>query len=94
MTPRRTGAAGVAALAAALAAAAIPVVLPAGTAHADVCAGAGRRVHVSGCANIADAVAPYAPAPEAYAPLPGDPPPNVYGCVGWNGRWVSANQCN
>lgn len=76
------------------------VLMPAGTANADVCASAGRRITVGGCANIADAVAPYAPAPSAYAPLPEDQPPppppapNVRGCVGYNGRFVSANGCN
>ena len=47
-------------------------------------------------ANIADAVAPYAPPPAYYAPMPYDPPPppNVAGCVSYNGRWVNANGCN
>ena len=47
---------------------------PAGVARADVCVNAGRRVSVSGCTNVADAVAPYAPPPAAYAPLPEDYP--------------------
>lgn len=70
-----------------------------GTASADVCASAGRRISVGGCVNVADAVAPYAPPPGYYAPLPEDapppppPPPPVSGCVGWNGRWVNANGC-
>lgn len=71
---------------------------PAGTANADVCASAGRRISVGGCVNIADAVAPYVPPPAYYAPLPEDPPPppgsNVSGCIGYNGRWVSAGGCN
>ena len=69
---------------------------PAGVAKADVCASAGRRVSVSGCANIADAVAPYVPPPAYYAPMPDDPPPPpaVNGCVSYNGRWVSAGGCN
>ncbi|TDK90079.1 hypothetical protein [Mycolicibacterium mucogenicum] len=86
-------------IAAALAAAAVPgliAVVPAGTAAADVCFGAGRRITVSGCTDFG-AVAPYAPPPAYYAPLPEDmpppPPPPVQGCVGWNGRWVSANTC-
>jgi hypothetical protein len=89
-------------IAAALAAAAVPgliAVVPAGTAAADVCFGAGRRITVSGCTDFG-AVAPYAPPPAYYAPLPEDmppppppPPPVVQGCVGWNGRWVSANTC-
>ena len=67
-----------------------------GVANADVCASAGRRVSVSGCANIADAVAPYVPPPAYYAPMPYDPPPpaNVTGCVSYNGRWVNAAGCN
>ena len=71
------------------------VIAPAGAAKADVCASAGRRVSVSGCANVADAVAPYVPPPAYYAPLPDDPPPppNVSGCVSNNGRWVSAGGC-
>lgn len=72
---------------------------PAGTAGADVCASAGRRISVGGCVNIADAVAPYVPPPAYYAPLPEDPPPpppgsNVSGCVAYNGRWVNAGGCN
>lgn len=75
---------------------AIVIVQPADTANADVCASAGRRITVSGCANIADAVAPYVPPPAYYAPLPEDPPPppNVSGCVSYNGRWVNASGCN
>jgi hypothetical protein len=67
-----------------------------GIARADVCASAGRRVSVSGCANISDAVAPYVAPPAYYAPLPDDPPPppNVSGCVSYNGRYVSASGCS
>ena len=67
-----------------------------GVANADVCASAGRRISVGGCANIADAVAPYVPPPAYYAPMPYDPPPppNVTGCVSYNGRWVNAGGCN
>ena len=83
-----------------LAVAAIPgailIIQPTGSANADVCASAGRRIQVSGCANIADAVAPYVPPPAYYAPMPYDPPPppNVTGCVSYNGRWVNAAGCN
>lgn len=67
----------------------IVVVTPPGTATADVCAGVGRRVHVSGCTDLT-------PPPAYYAPLPEDlpPPPPVSTCVGYNGRWVSANNCH
>jgi len=41
--------------------AAVVVFQPNGEAKADVCADVGRRVSVSGCANIADVVAPYVP---------------------------------
>ena len=75
---------------------AIVTIQGSGVATADVCASAGRRVSVSGCANIADAVAPYVPPPAYYAPMPQDPPPpaNVTGCVSYNGRWVNAAGCN
>ena len=77
--------------------AAILTTAPTGIAHADVCAsGGGPRVQVSGCANIADAVAPYVPPPAYYAPMPYDPPPppNVNACVSYNGRRVNAAACN
>ena len=83
-----------------LALAAVPgaiVMLPApGVANADVCANVGRRISVSGCANLADPIAPYVPPPAYYAPMPSDPPPppNVNACVGYNGRWVNASRCN
>ena len=50
----------------------------------------------SGCANVADVVAPYVPPPAYYAPLPEDPPPppNINGCASYNGRWVNASGCN
>jgi len=74
--------------------AAIVTIVPSGSANADVCASAGRRISVSGCANLSDVMAPYVVQPDAYAPLPGDLTPNVTGCVGYNGRWVSAGGCN
>jgi len=73
--------------------AAIVTIAPAGEANADVCASAGRRVSVSGCANLSDVMAPYVVEPNVYAPLPNDPAPAVNACVGYNGRWVSANTC-
>jgi hypothetical protein len=70
-------------------------------ANADVCASAGRRIQVSGCANLADVMAPYVPPPAYYAPMPEDyyappppPPPPVSGCIGYNGRRVSVSGCN
>ena len=73
--------------------AAIITIAPGAEANADVCASAGRRVSVSGCANLSDVMAPYVVQPNVYAPLPEDPAPNVNACVGYNGRWVSANTC-
>jgi len=73
--------------------AAIITIGPAGQAHADVCASAGRRVSVGGCVDIAGAIAQYAPPPAEYAPLPEDFTPNASACVGYNGRWVDANTC-
>jgi len=71
-------------------------------AEADVCASVGRRVSVSGCGSIADAVAPYVPPPAYYAPLPEDyaapppppppPPPNINVCANF-GRRISVSGC-
>ena len=47
----------------------------AGQAEASVCVNAGRRVSVSGCANVADAIQRYVPPPADYAPMPEAPPP-------------------
>ena len=52
----------------------MPSCSPPGVANADVCAGFGRRVSVSGCTNVADTVNTFAPPPDAYAPLPQDFP--------------------
>ena len=93
-TARTWVAATVAVLGLATVPAAIITIAPSGDANADVCASAGRRIEVSGCANLSDVMAPYVVQPDAYAPLPGDPLPNVTGCVGYNGRWVSAGCCN
>ena len=79
--------------AAVVALAAVPAVLvtiqPSGTANADVCASVGRRVSVSGCANMSDVMAPYVLPQDAYAPIT----PNASACVCWNGRWINANSC-
>ncbi|MCV7074524.1 hypothetical protein [Mycobacterium szulgai] len=77
---------------------ALAVLQPAGVARADVCVSAGRRISVSGCTDVADAVAPYAPPPSEYAPLPEDypppppPPPNVNVCANV-GRRVTVSGC-
>jgi hypothetical protein len=73
---------------------------PPGAANADVCVNAGRRVSVSGCANLADVMAPYVPPPSYYAPMPEDyppppppPPPYVNVCGSVGGRHVSVSGC-
>ncbi|CAN5509782.1 hypothetical protein BH09ACT8_BH09ACT8_16910 [soil metagenome] len=80
---------------------AILTIAPTGVASADVCASAGRRVQVSGCASLADVMAPYVPPPAYYAPIPEyvpppppPPPPPVTGCVGYNGRRINVSGCN
>ena len=67
----------------------VTTIQPSGTALADVCASAGRRVTVSGCASLSDVMAPYVVPTDAYAPIT----PNATACVGWNGRWVNASGC-
>ena len=79
-------------------------VTPAPSASADVCGSVGgRRVSVSGCGNVADAVAPWVAPPGVYAPLPEDyvappppppppPPPNVNVCANF-GRRISVSGC-
>jgi hypothetical protein len=76
------------------------VTVHSGVAAADVCVNAGRRVSVSGCANLSDVMAPYVPPPAYYAPLPEDyppppppPPPYVNACASVNGRHVSVGGC-
>jgi hypothetical protein len=86
---RRCAAGTAAVLALAGAPAVILTIVGSGTAAADVCASAGRRVTVSGCANLSDVMAPYVVPQDAYAPIT----PNASACVGWNGRWVNANGC-
>lgn len=89
MAFRRWGGAVAAAAALAGVPFAVTTVAPSGEAQADVCASAGRRVTVSGCANLSDVMAPYVVPPDAYAPIT----PNASACVGWNGRWIDANSC-
>lgn len=86
---RRWGIGAAAVLALAGAPAVLVTIQPSGTANADVCASVGRRVSVSGCANLSDVMAPYVLPQDAYAPIT----PNASACVGWNGRWVNANSC-
>ena len=98
MWVRSWTAAGIAVLALASIPEIYAVVQPSGVASADVCAGVGRRVSVSGCTNVADTVNAYVPPPADYAPLPEDfpppppPPPPVNVCVG-AGRRIHVSGC-
>ena len=98
MWVRSWTAAGIAVLALASIPEIYAVVQPSGVASADVCAGVGRRVSVSGCTNVADTVNAYVPPPADYAPLPEDfpppppPPPPVNVCVG-AGRRIHISGC-
>lgn len=87
---RRLGIGAAAVLSLAGGPAAVATIVPSATAYADVCASAGRRVTVSGCASLSDVMAPYVVPPDTYAPLT----PNASACVGWNGRWVNASGCS
>jgi hypothetical protein len=80
----------------------LAVISEAAPASADVCGSVGgRRVSVSGCGSIADAVSPWVAPPAAYAPLPEDyaappppppPPPNINVCANF-GRRISVSGC-
>lgn len=95
---RSGGAIAIAALALTAAPEVFDIGRPPGTTMADVCVNAGRRISVSGCTNIADAVAPYVPPPGDYAPLPEDypppppPPPNINVCANV-GRRITVSGC-
>ncbi len=89
MSNRRWAASAAAVVALAGAPATFVVVMPGATANADVCASAGRRITVGGCADLSDVMAPYVMPQDAYAPIT----PNASACVGWNGRWINANTC-
>jgi hypothetical protein len=74
----------------------ITIIAPSGVAHADVCVGGGRRISVSGCANIADTIAQFAPPPAEYAPVPDDyppPPPVDVNVCASAGRRVTVSGC-
>ena len=72
LSVRSWSAAGIAVLALTAVPEMYAVVHASGVASADVCVGAGRRVSVSGCANIADTVNAYVPPPAYHAPRPED----------------------
>jgi hypothetical protein len=101
MTMRTAKRAAAAVVSFAMVASAFPVFLTPATAAADVCGSVGgRRVSVGGCADLADAIAPYVPPPGYYAPMPEDVPPpppppprpNVTVCANV-GRRINVSAC-
>jgi hypothetical protein len=67
-------------------------IVPSGSAAADTCVGVGQRASFDTCADLTDVVG------EVLTPGrpdrgPGDWTPNIYSCLGWDGRWVESNSC-
>jgi hypothetical protein len=63
-----------------------------GTALADTCVGVGNVASVNTCADLTDVVGQIL-TPGRPDRGPGDWTPNVYSCLGWDGRWVESNSC-
>ena len=72
------------------------VAIPApGVANADVCASAGRRVSVSGCANLADPLRrTFRRRRTTLRCRTSTRRPKHERMCGYNGRWVNASRCN
>ena len=84
--------AGVAALTLGGAAFAAQAILPTGSAVADTCVGVGQQATFNTCADLTDVVGQIL-TPGRPDRGPGDWTPNVYSCLGWDGRWVESNSC-
>lgn len=67
-------------------------VLPSGSAAADTCVGVGNRASVNTCADLTDVVGEIL-TPGRPDRGPGDWTPNIYTCLGWDGRWVESDSC-
>lgn len=91
-SPRRVISAGVSAVALGAAAIAVQVAMPSGSAFADTCVGVGNVASVNTCADLTDVVGEIL-TPGRPDRGPGDWTPNVYSCLGWDGRWVESNSC-
>ena len=90
-SPRSLICVGVSALALGGAAVAHALILS-GPALADTCVGVGNVASFDTCADLTDVVG------EVLTPGrpdrgPGDWTPNIYSCLGWDGRWVESNSC-
>lgn len=70
----------------------VQMILPSGSAVADTCVGAGRHASVHTCADLTDIVGGVL-TPGHPDRGPGNWTPNVYSCLGWDGRWVDSNSC-
>jgi hypothetical protein len=70
----------------------VQVILPSDSAVADTCVGVGRRASVNTCADLTDVVGGVL-TPGRPDRGPGNLTPNVYSCLGWDGRWVESNSC-
>ena len=68
------------------------VVAPSGSAVADTCVGVGNVANVNTCADLTDVVGEIL-TPGRPDRGPGDWTPNIYTCLGWDGRWVESNSC-
>lgn len=68
------------------------VIQPGGSALADTCVGVGNTASVNTCADLTDVVGEIL-TPGRPDRGPGDWTPNIYTCLGWDGRWVESNSC-
>jgi hypothetical protein len=68
------------------------VLVPSGSAFADTCVGMGNVASVDTCADLTDVVGEIL-TPGRPDRGPGDWTPNIYTCLGWDGRWVESNSC-
>ncbi len=91
-SPRSLVIAAVSAATLGAAAVAVQTLLPSGVAVADTCVGVGQVASVDTCADLTDVVGQIL-TPGRPDRGPGDWTPNVYTCLGWDGRWVESNSC-
>lgn len=71
---------------------AVQAVVPGGSARADTCTEVGNRASYSVCADLTDVVGEILTPGRPDREL-GNLTPNVYSCLGWDGRWVNADSC-
>jgi len=71
---------------------AVQTISPNAPALADTCVGVGNVASVNTCADLTDVIGEIL-TPGRPDRGPGDWTPNVYTCLGWDGRWVESNSC-